>query len=753
MQPKPKKHAGGGKRTPERPAADAAKGRDEPAPGLSQPSAERPGLPGAGLAGPAPSILRRDWLLGLLLLAATLVAYRGVWHAGFIWDDDGHVTRPELRTLHGLWRIWFEPGATQQYYPLLHSAFWLEHLLWGDRAPGYHLANVLLHAGVAFLLYRVLRLISAPGALLAAFIFALHPVCVESVAWISEQKNTLSAVFYMAAAIAYIRFEGSRRAGWYVLGIGLFGMALASKTVTSTLPAALLVVVWWKRGRLLWKRDVLPLVPWFCLGAAAGAVTAWAEHSLIGTKSVDFKLGLADRFLIAGRAAWFYLGKVFWPVDLTFIYPHWRVDALAAPQYIFPAAALAALAALYSIRKRSRGPLASALLFVGTLSPALGFFNVYPFVYSYVADHFQYLAAAMAVSAACAAFVLAAGRLSPMGRAAAWAAAVCVAAALAELTSRQCAMYADAETLWRATIARNPGCWMAYDNLGSAYMNEGRVKDAIIQYQGALTADPNDVIALNLLGVAFLQQRREDEAVAQFQRALEINPGFAETHNNIGIALLQKGQVDAAIAHYRRALEISPKAAPTEINLGYAFLLKGNPDEAAIHFKRALDLNPDSAEAHNKLANILRENGQPDAAIPHYQRALEIDPRDIEANNNLGVALLERKRTDEAVARFQRALEIDPDFAEAHVNLANVFMGEGRVNEAILHYEKALANEPGNAKAHNNLGFALLREQRVDEAVAEFRKALMINPDYPEAKRNLGIALAQMGQGDGAHSQ
>jgi tetratricopeptide (TPR) repeat protein len=699
------------------------------------------GTPPDAAAGRAPSFLRSDWLVGLLLLAATLIAYHGVWHAGLIWDDDGHVTRPELRSLHGLWRIWFEPGATQQYYPLLHSAFWAEHRLWGDRPLGYHLANVVLHSTAAYLLYRVLRLVSLPGAFLAALVFALHPVCVESVAWVSEQKNTLSAVFYLAAAIAYLRFEGGRRAGWYVLGTALFAMALASKTVTATLPAALLVVVWWRRGRLAWRGDVLPLVPWICLGAAGGAVTAWAERTLIGTKSVDFRLGVADRFLVAGRAVWFYLGKLVWPADLTFIYPHWRIDAHAAAQYLFPAAVLGVLAALYALRKRGRGPLAAALLFTGTLSPALGFFNVYPFVYSYVADHFQYLAAAMAISAACAAFVLWVGRLSPGARTAAWAAAACVVAVLAALTSRQCAMYADVDTLWQTTVARNPSCWMAFDNLGSAYMNEGRVQDAILQYRGALAAEPNDVIALNLLGVALLQERREDEAVAQFRRAMEINPDFAETHNNLGIAFLQKGQIDEAISHYKRALEISPKAAPTEINMGYAYLLKGNPAEASAHFQRALDLNPDSAEAHNKLANILRQNGQVDAAITHYRRALEIVPTDIEANNNLGVALLEEKRTDEAAARFQRALEIDPSFAKAHINLANILMGEGREAEAIVHYQKALAADPGNAKAHNNLGFAYLHEGRVDEAVAEFQAALKINPDYSEAKRNLGIAL------------
>jgi hypothetical protein len=279
---------------------------------------------------------------------------------------------------------------------------------------------------------------------------------VESVAWVSEQKNTLSAVFYLAAALAYLRFDGVRRPAPYVLSLLLFGAALATKTVTASLPAALLVVLWWRRGRLSWKADLLPLAPFLCMGAAAGLVTAWVERTFIGASGAAFTLSVADRFLVAGRAVWFYLGKIAWPADLMFIYPRWDVDDAAPWQYLFPAAAAAALAVLFAIRGRSRGPLAAALLFAGTLFPALGFINVYPFVYSFVADHFQYLAAAVALSAAAAAAAGVSARMPPAARTAAGCAGECVVALLAFLTFRQCAMYSDAETLWRTTIARNP---------------------------------------------------------------------------------------------------------------------------------------------------------------------------------------------------------------------------------------------------------------------------------------------------------
>jgi hypothetical protein len=261
-----------------------------------------------------------------VLLALVLAAYQGVTHAGFIWDDDAHVTRAGLRSLRGLWRIWTEPGATQQYYPVLHSAFWVEHRLWGDAPAGYHAANVLLHAAAACLLLRVLRVLALPGAFLAAALFAVHPVCAESVAWISEEKNTLSAVFYLSAALVYMGSERGRRPSAYAAATALFALALLSKSVTATLPAAVLVVIWWRRGRLSLKGDVLPLAPWFAMGAGAGAMTSWMERTHIGASGAAFGLGAAGRFLVAARALWFYLGKIAWPADLMFIYPRWPIE-------------------------------------------------------------------------------------------------------------------------------------------------------------------------------------------------------------------------------------------------------------------------------------------------------------------------------------------------------------------------------------------------------------------------------------------
>ena len=340
----------------------------------------------------SPPAGRAAWLAAAVLAVAVFLAYQPCWQGGFLWDDDAHVTAPALRSWQGLWRIWSDVGATVQYYPLLHTAFWLEHRLWGDAVLGYHLLNVALHCLAAFLAWAVLRRLKVPGAPLAAAVFALHPVHVESVAWIAEQKNTLSAVFYLAAMLAYLRFDRSRKVPAYLGAFGLFVLALLTKTVTATLPGALLVVFWWQRGRLSWRRDVLPLVPFLLVGAGMGLITTWWELEHNRCVGPEFHMTWMQRSLLAGRAVWFHAGKLFWPEPLIFIYPRWRLDPAAAWQYAFPLAAVALLAALWALRRRTRGPLAAALFFGGTLFPTLGFFNLYTFRYTYVANHYQYLA-------------------------------------------------------------------------------------------------------------------------------------------------------------------------------------------------------------------------------------------------------------------------------------------------------------------------------------------------------------------------
>jgi tetratricopeptide (TPR) repeat protein len=588
----------------------------------------------SALAGHPPA-RSRAWLLLPALLIALLAAYQPAWHGGPIWDDEGHLTRPELRSAEGLGRIWSEVGATQQYYPVAHSAFWIEHALWGDNPTGYHLAGIALHAVSAFLLFLILRRLDVPGAVLAAVIFALHPIQVESVAWISELKNTLSGVFLLGAALAYLRYENEgRRPAIYVLSFVLFLMAVLSKTVAAVLPAALLIVGWWRRGTIEVRRDFVPLVPFFAAGLAAGLLTAWVERTFIGAAGPAFDLSAAERILVAGRALWFYAGKLFWPVPLIFNYPRWTVDTTAWWQYLFPLGAAAAFAACWALRRRTRAPLAGLALFAVALFPALGFVSVFPFRYSFVADHFAYLAAIPFAA-------LAAARVP--GRAIAMAA--CVAAAvLGALTHAQSRDYRDAETLYRATIQRNPSSWLAQNNLGRLLLGQGRT----------------------------------DEALAPLEAAARLQPAYAEPFANLGRLHVRRGEHALAVEPLETALKLDPANAPAHYNLGVALQALGRAEAAAGEFAEAARLQPGAAEPEFALGNVLQGLGRPGDAIAHYETALRSAPMEAAIHNNLGGALVAAGRLDEAAAHFSEALRLRPDFDQARENLRRLRALRGR---------------------------------------------------------------------------
>ena len=648
----------------------------------------------------------RDAMGFASILCATLVAYLPALRGGLLWDDSSHVTRPDLQSLHGLWRIWFDLGATQQYYPLLHSAFWMEHRMWGDAVLGYHLTNIALHAASACLVVTIVRRLSLPGAWLAGLVFALHPISVEAVAWISEQKSTLSGVFYLASALAYLRFDQSRRASRYWLALGLFVLALLTKTVTATLPAALLVVLWWQRGRLEWKRDLRPLLPWFALGASAGLFTAWVERTLIGAKGADFTLTLLQRCLLAGRAICFYAGKLLWPRNLTFIYPRWNIDPGEWWQYLFPAGVLALAIGLWLVARRHRGPLAGFLIFAGTLFPVLGFLNVYPFRYSYVADHFQYLASLGLIVPIASVLAILAGRISPgmIGRIA-FAAVPLVT--LGALTWEQSGIYRDTETLYRETLVRNPGSWLAHNNLGTS----------LLEIPG-----------------------RRAEAMAHFEAALRIKPDYSEAHLSLGNALLQiPGRLADAIAEYQTAVRLDPDSERAHNNLGHALLQAGRPQEAIAQLETALRIRPAYAEAHNNLGNALSQMpGRLPDAMAEYQAAIRLDPHLPEAHNNLGRALAQVPgRMPDAIAQFEAAINIRPDYAGAHDNLGNALSEmPGRLPDAIAEYQAALRINPDFVQAHINLGNALLHTGQTAGAIVEYEAAVRLQPN-PEVQRLL----------------
>ncbi|HKQ49414.1 MAG TPA: tetratricopeptide repeat protein [Phycisphaerae bacterium] len=632
-----------------------------------------------------------------LVVVALLVAYAPAIRGGFIWDDDAHVTKPELRSTAGLYRIWFEIGATQQYYPLLHTAFWIQHKLWGDWPVGYHLVNLTWHAIAAMLVLVIVRRLlrgkrvagADSGAVLTAAVFALHPVQVESVAWITEQKNTLSAVFYLAAMLSYLRFDETRQRSLYGLATGMFVLGLLTKTVTATLPAAMLVILWWQRGRLSWKRDVGLLLPWFVLGAFGGLMTAWVERDLIGAKGAAFELSFVERFLLAGRVVWFYLYKLFWPGELIFIYPRWSVDAGAVWQWLYPMGLLSVFVGMVFYARRNRAPLAALLFFVGSLFPVLGFFNVYPFIFSFVADHFQYLPSLGVIALVCGGAALSVAKLSsPAARVLGLAILPVV---LGVLTHRQCRMYADVQSLYEATIRKNPGCWMAYNNLGTVLDDRGRLHEAIEHYRRALQLRPDYADAHNNLGAALETLGRHGEAAVAHQEALRLRPRFPEARFNLGVAYTGLGDSARAIEQYRLAIQLRPNYPEAHNQLGMTLNATGRHDEAIAAYESALQLRPQYTEAYGNLVAALIDAKLVLDAIDRARDAVRRFPANAPLRVNLGIALTMAGRPRMALSEFEEAARLRPDLFEAQANLAASYESAGRLGEALAAGERALA--------------------------------------------------------------
>jgi tetratricopeptide (TPR) repeat protein len=698
-----------------------------------------------------------------VILIATFAAYAPALRGGFIWDDEDYVTgNPLLKNLDGLGRIWFDVGATPQYYPLVHTTFWIEYHLWGLAPTGYHATNILLHATAALLLWTVLRRLGMPGAWLAAAVFALHPVQVESAAWITERKNVLSAALYLSALLCYARFagissdiDGKACTRWpYALALVLFSGALLAKTVTCTLPAAILLLIWWKRGRIGW-RDVRPLIPMLLLGIVLGGVTAWLEKHHVGAQGAEWQLSWVDRCLIAGRALWFYASKLVWPTNLTFIYPRWHIDHAEVWQYAFPASALLAVAGLWLLRRRiGRGPLAAVLFFTGTLGPALGFIDVYPMRYSFVADHFQYLASiGLIVLAVGVSSHLARRRLSSTQRG---LPAVALLIVLGVLTWRQTHVYTDLETLWTDTLAKNPSAWIAHNNLAVILTRQGKTEEAQAHYRTVLELKHDHAEAYNNLGNLLTETGQPAEAISHYEKALRILPDCAELHYNFADTLASQGRTDEAIHHFEEAARLKPPFP--EAHRGLAELLaKRNQTDAAIqHYQLALQARPDDAGCWCEFANLCARVGRIKEARSSYERALGLSPGFAPAFSGLGILAAKQGDLDAGMGHFRNALRADPRNAESHYNLANLLLQAGRSAEAVAHYHEALAIKPGSSLVGNRLAWVLATsdDANVRNGPQAVNLAEQICPmgkcTQPEFLDTLAAAYAEAGRFDRA---
>ena len=626
----------------------------------------------------------RDWMWAVLLVFAVMLTYQPVWSAGYIWDDDALITaNPCVVGPLGLKEIWTTDAA--KICPLTISTFWLEHTLWGVVPLPYHVVNVLFHAGCAVVLGFVLLRLRVPGAWMGAGLWAFHPVQVESVAWISEMKNTESGLFFLLSVLFFLRWlerrgaAGSGSRSDYAWALLFAAMAMMCKTSTVVLPLVLCLCAWWKESRWDW-RYLVNVAPVFLMSLAAAALTMWTQGmKLTSVAHPELIRSWPERLVAAGDAIWFYLGKLVWPPPLIILYPRWQIDAGQVGSWLPLLAAFILFVVLWVYRKAwSRPSFFAYAYFVAALLPVLGLVNLDWFLNAFVTDHFQYLASMGPLALAGAGLFMLAKSLMP-GKSE-WQAGLCVGLLLipAVWSWERAWVFQNLETLCTDTLEKNSGSWVAHNSLGVALSEKGHV----------------------------------DEAMEQFRKAIEINPTFVDAHNNLGNALLQTGQVDAAMAEYQSALEIDPDNANAHNNLGWAYLQKRRINEAMEECRKALKINPDFASAHGNLAIAFSLQGQ----------------------------------ADDAIAEFQEALRINPNDPKIHYNLGNVYLQKGQLDSATAEFQAALALNPNNADAHNKLGVIHLAQQQTDAAIAEFEEALRLNPNHVSAQRNLAKAQALTGQ-------
>jgi tetratricopeptide (TPR) repeat protein len=731
-----------------------------------------------------------------LLLGAIIFSYQPAWNAGFIWDDDEYVTHnPLLTAPDGLHRIWFSTDSPSQYFPLVYTNFRAQHALWGLNPAGFHWVNILLHAVNALLLWRLLTRLAIPGAWFGAALFALHPLQVESVAWITELKNVQSLFFTLLVFLAWERFTAeeptnpaqsaptpsyslltTRYSLLYLAALVCHALALFSKTTACTIPAALVLILWLRHrpiNRVRW----LQIAPFVVFGLIMGLVSVWWERNQQGTDGVEFSYGAVDRVLIAARALCFYLGKLLWPENLTFSYPLWPIDprSPAAWAWFLPPAAVAG-AVLLLRRRLGRGPETAVVFFVATLLPLLGFFMLYTFRYTFVADHYVYVALIGPAALAGAGLAWLVARLRAVHSLLPPVLCAGLVLGFATLSWRQSRMYTDLRTLWETTIARNPDSFMGHNNLGAIHLREGRIEQAVASFERALVLKPGHTHALANLANARLAQGQTAAALALFQQVLALAPNDAKAHADLGQALETTGSATDAESHYRRAIALDDTLAEGHFLLGRRLLALGRVPEAAPHLERALSLYDGYAEAHYHLGLVRLAEERPADAADCFRRTLEHSPDHVFALNNLGLlfigagrpaeaeplhrraaalspanpdtrhqfarTLLALGRPVEAIEELRETVRLAPERVPARLELAQTQIELGRYADAAITLEAHLARYPQDYEARHGLGRVFLADGRPDAAAAAFRQVLASAPDHADARADLERLLA-----------
>jgi tetratricopeptide (TPR) repeat protein len=659
---------------------------------------------------PAAASPQATWIVPVqaaILLAASLWIYWPALNGGWLWDDDIYVTdNPLLHDLSGLWRIWFEPGALREYYPLDDTVWWIEWHLWGMATPGYHITNLTLHLLGSLLVWRLLARLGLRFAWLGGMIFALHPLQVESAAWIAELKNTLSLPIFLLAMLAWVEFEERRRRRDYLLALALYFVAMLGKQTMLAFPPVILLYAWWKRGRVN-ERDVWASVPFFALALVLGGVSSYFAQKaqpVVNIADVSASSETLTGIMLAGLVLPFVIWYVILPFGLMPVYPGLKFDS-SSPVELLAWPIFGAVIFYSWIHRRTWGrhALLGLGFFLAMLAPVLVFVAGNYVTMTWSMDHLDYLPMIGVAGLTAAILAEAARHITPTLRLPAMVLLGLVLAGMAWQSRFYASLYATRDTLMRYALKMNPEDWTANYNLGLEMLNAGQTQAAIEQFEQALKTAPLYAQGHCYLGNAYERVGRKAEAMGEFQRAVDIQPTYADAHYNLGLMLKDAGQLEAAAEQYRDALQNKPDLYLAHYNLGNVLLGEGDTEEAIAEYHAALKLAPDYADAHDNLAGALLKSGQAPEAVDEFKLALKDGPDNSGIRYNLANALYLSGRPDEAIAEFEQALKLDPNLAGAHYNLGYILMQKGRTAEAIEQFEATLKIHPDDAGARENL--------------------------------------------------
>jgi protein O-mannosyl-transferase len=713
------------------------------------------------------------WLMAGSLVLLTIVLYWPATSHDFVsYDDRSYVTaNPHVqRGLSWAALKWACVSSVScNWHPVTVLSHMLDCQLFGLKPWGHHLINVLLHALNAGLVFALLRQMTGATwrSLLVAALFAVHPLHVESVAWVAERKDLLSGLFGLLTLICYTCYARKRlaveRGGtqaletpgavsrrpilYYALALFCFALGLMSKPMLVTWPFVLLLLDYWPLERFSRRsgwRLLTEKIPFFILAAAVSIVTLVMQKQGGAVRAIqDFPLGVRCGNALNSYCG--YIGKLLWPTGLAVYYPHpghWPLGRLLlAGGFI-----LAISARLFVRRRRSPFLLMGWLWYCGTLVPVIGLVQVGG---QAMADRYTYLPSLGLLILA----VWGAYELTRHWRHQAAALSVAAAATIVlclAVTRLQLSYWRDSETLFRHALKVTENNCLAHNSLGTILNAKGQVDEAISEHREALRLKPDYALAHLNLGAALAKKGQADAAISEFQEALRLKPDSAEAHFNLGLILAQRGQTDEAISQFQEAVRLNPDYADAYYNLGNELARKGHTDTAIHEYHAVTRLQPDDAEAHYNLGRALAGKAQVNEAIAEYKAAIRLKPGDPDVHYNLGNALARKGQMNEAITEYRKAIRLEPGYAEAHYNLGNELAQKGETDEAIGHYREAVRLKPDYAEAHYNLGNFLAGKGQTDEAVSEFQQAIRLKPNNADAHYNLAMVLAGKGQSNEA---